>query len=165
MIFGKVWKFGDLITTDLMLPGPAAGLSEEEQVRWLFQANRPDWINEVLRGDIIVAGKSFGVGSSRPAPRSLRNAGVACLLAESVTRLFFRNCVNLGFLAFECPGVAAAFEEGQVAEVSLQDWTVRNAASGVVLKLTHVPEELVALMRNGGILPLLEKEGLIAPKA
>src|SRR4029077_17949991 len=130
MISGRVWKFGDLVTTDSMLPGPALALPEKEQMKWIFQANRPDWHTLVQQGDIIVAGKSFGVGSGRPAARSLRNAGVACVLAESLTRLFFRNSVSWGLLALECPGISSAFEEGQIAEVSVEKWTVRNNATG-----------------------------------
>lgn len=164
MISGRVWKFGDLVTTDSMLPGPASTLSESEQIRWIFQANRPDWVNEMRAGDIIVAGKSFGVGSGRPAARSLRNAGVACLLAESITRLFFRNAVNWGLLALECPGVSAAFEEGQIAEVSVENWSVRNASTGISLKITPIPESLIALMQSGGVFPMLEREGMVGPR-
>ena len=164
MISGRVWKFGDLITTDSMLPGPASTLSENEQIRWIFQANRPNWVNEVRAGDIIVAGRSFGVGSGRPAARSLRNIGVACLIAESITRLFFRNAVNWGLLALECTGVSAAFEEGQIAEVSVADWTIRNATTGAVLKITPIPETLITLMQSGGIFPLLEREGMVGPR-
>ena len=164
MISGKVWKFGDLISTDLMLPGPASALSENEQMRWIFQANRPNWHSEVRPGDMIVAGKSFGVGSGRPAARSLRNIGVACVLAESITRLFFRNAVNFGLLALECPGVSAAFEEGQTAQVSVEDWTVRNSSTGAVLNITPIPEALISLMQSGGIFPLLEREGILGTR-
>ena len=164
MISGRVWKFGDLISTDLMLPQPAQLLSENEQMKWIFQANRPNWINEVRTGDIIIAGKSFGTGSSRPAARSLKNIGVACLVADSIARLFFRNAVNFGLLALECPGVSAAFQEGQTAEVCLEDWTVRNSSTGAVLNLTPVPEALISLMRSGGIFPLLEQEGIVGPR-
>ena len=164
MISGRVWKFGDLISTDLMLPQPAQLLSESEQVKWIFQANRPDWINLVRKGDVLVAGKSFGMGSSRPAARSLRNAGVSCVLADSIARLFFRNAVNFGMLALECPGVSAAFEEGQTAEISVEAWTVRNSSSGAVLNIKPIPDELLDLMQSGGIFPLLEREGILGPR-
>jgi 3-isopropylmalate/(R)-2-methylmalate dehydratase small subunit len=164
MISGRVWKFGDLVTTDSMLPGPALALPESEQIKWIFQANRPDWHTKVQRGDIIVAGKSFGVGSGRPAARSLRNAGVACLLAESITRLFFRNSVSWGLIALECPGVSSAFEEGQTAEVSVETWTVRNAATGRTLKISPIPDALIELMQSGGVFPLLEREGYVGPR-
>ena len=162
MITGRTWKFGDSINTDLMLPGHAALLAPAEQARLVFQANRPGWVDLVTKGDIIVAGKSFGLGSSRPAARSLRNLGIGCVLAESLARLFFRNAVNWGLLALECPGIEGAFEEGECAEVSTDDWTVRNTATGRELKLTAIPDMLLALMQGGGIYPVLERDGLVA---
>jgi 3-isopropylmalate/(R)-2-methylmalate dehydratase small subunit len=163
-VSGKVWKFGDNINTDLMLPGYVHATSEEEQARAVFAANRPGWVDEVKYGDFIVGGRNYGMGSSRPAARSVRNVGIACLIADSINGLFFRNCVNFGLLAIECPGAASAFEEGQTAEVSLADFTVRNVATGKVLKALPIPANLLALMRGGGIYPVLEKQGLIAPK-
>jgi len=114
MIAARVWKFGDNVSTDLMLPGPALILSPEEQTSWVFQANRPGWVDEASLGDFIVGGRGVGMGSSRPGARSLRNLGVGCVLAESIARLFFRNCVNFGLLAVECAGISAAFEKGRL---------------------------------------------------
>src|SRR5436309_700501 len=165
MITGRVWKFGDDINTDLMLPGPLLTASEEEQRRAVFSANRPGWIDEVRPGDILIGGRNFGTGSSRPAARSLRTLGLGALVAESINGLFFRNAVSFGFLALECPGVHAAFEEGQTAEISIADWTLRNRDTGAVLAVKPVPEALLSLMTSGGIYPLLEAQGLIAPRA
>jgi len=159
---GKVWCFPDNINTDLILPGRAQYFTEEEQMKVVFEANRPGWVDEVQQGDIIVADRNFGLGSSRPAARSLRNVGVACLVAESINGLFFRNCVNWGFLALECPGVAAAFEEGDIAKVSFEDFTVTNTRTGETLQAGAVPDALLATMQAGGVLPVLEAEGLIA---
>jgi 3-isopropylmalate/(R)-2-methylmalate dehydratase small subunit len=164
MIVARVWKFGDDINTDLMLPGSMVLKPEAEQARAVFAANRPGWIDEMRKGDAIVAGRNFGMGSNRPASRSLRNLGIGFLLAESINGLFFRNSVNFGLIALECPGCAAAFEEGDTAELDLDGWRVRNARSGAVLKLLPIPERLLSLMRGGGIFPLMEKEGLIAPR-
>jgi 3-isopropylmalate/(R)-2-methylmalate dehydratase small subunit len=105
------------------------------------------------------------MGSSRPAARSVRNCGIACLIADSINGLFFRNSVNFGLLAIECPGASAAFEEGQTAEVRLADFTVRNVSTGQVLQALPIPENLLALMLGGGIYPVLEAQGLIAPRA
>jgi 3-isopropylmalate/(R)-2-methylmalate dehydratase small subunit len=165
MITGKVWRFGDDINTDLMLPGAVMSKTEAEQARAVFAANRPGWIDQMKEGDVIVAGRNFGMGSNRPAARSLRNIGVGFLLAESINGLFFRNSVNYGFLALECPGCAAAFDEGDTAEFDLDGWRVRNPRTGVVLAPPPVPASLMSLMRGGGIFPLMEREGLIAPRA
>jgi 3-isopropylmalate/(R)-2-methylmalate dehydratase small subunit len=163
VISGRVWKFGDNINTDYMMPGPALYLPAAERVRYVFQANRPGWVDQVKRGDFIIGGSSYGVGSSRPAALSLCNLGIGALIAESINGLFFRNCVNFGLLALECPGVSKMFEEGQTASISTDDLTVRNDQTGEVLKARQVPRQLVDLMCGGGIFPLLEAKGLIAP--
>jgi len=160
---GKVWRLGDNINTDLILPGRAQYFTEEEQVRCVFEANRPGWVDEVGRGDILIGGWNFGMGSSRPAARSLKNLGLACLVAESLNGLFYRNCVNWGFPALECPGVAELFAEGDTASVSFDDFTVVNQAGGASLTAGAVPAVLLATLSAGGVLPLLEQEGLIAP--
>src|SRR3954464_1628896 len=160
---GRVWKFGDDINTDLMLPGPLLTASEAEQARAVFSANRPGWVDQVATGDIIVGGRNFGTGSSRAAARSLRNVGIGGLVAESINGLFFRNAVSFGFLALECPGVSAAFEEGHTAEIAIDTRTARNRDTGAMLPISPIPEQLLSLMTSGGIYPLLEKQGLIAP--
>jgi 3-isopropylmalate/(R)-2-methylmalate dehydratase small subunit len=115
MIAGRVWKFGDNINIEMMLPQAALYLPEKERIRYVFQAHRPGWVDQVRPGDFIIGGHNYGVGSSRPAPLQLRNVGIACLIAESTTDIFFRNAVNFGLLTLQCPGVHAAFAEGQAA--------------------------------------------------
>jgi len=161
----RVWKFGDNINTDLILPIQAFYLPAAEQPKYVFSANRPGWVNEVKPGDIVVGGKNFGMGSSRPAARSLKNLGIACLVAPSINGLFFRNAVNFAFPAMECPGVHDAFEEGDVAEVDFETATVRNVTRNAKLEGRRMPPRLMELVKAGGIYPLLEKEGLIAPRA
>jgi len=163
MLAGRTWKFGDNINTDLMLPGPLLLATEDDQRRAVFSANRPGWVDDVRAGDVIIGGLNYGMGSSRPAARSLRNCGVAALVADSINGLFFRNAVNFGLLALECPGVHAAFAEGQTVEIILEDFTVRNRETGAVLKALPVPQALLDMMLGCGVYPHLEKEGLIAP--
>lgn len=159
---GRVWKFGDNINTDLMLPGPYLVKSAAEQAQAVFINNRPEFLREMRQGDVIVGGFNYGMGSSRPAARSLRNCGVGFLLAETINGLFFRNCVNHGFRAFECPGVTQVFAEGDTAELSIEDWTAINRRTGETLAVTPVPKMLLDMMLGGGILPVLEAQGLIA---
>ena len=160
MLAGRTWAFGDNINTDLMLPGPLLLATEEEQRRAVFSANRPGWVDQVQVGDMIIGGLNYGMGSSRPAARSLRNCGIRAL----INGLFFRNAVNFGLLAIECPGIRAAFSEGQTAEITLEDFTVRNRETGVEFKALPVPQMLLDMMLGGGLYPHLEKEGLIAPR-
>jgi 3-isopropylmalate/(R)-2-methylmalate dehydratase small subunit len=161
---GRVWKFGDDINTDLMLPGSVLYSSPEQQARAVFMNNRPGWVDQVRPGDAIIGGFNYGMGSSRPAARSLRNCGVGFLLAETINGLFFRNAVNYGLLACECTGVSQAFEEGDTAEFDVDTWSVRRLRTGQTLKVSPVPEQLRAMMLGGGIYPVLEREGLIAPR-
>jgi len=162
ILSGQVWKFPENINTDLILPGRAQYFSEEEQKEVVFEANRPGWIREIQEGDIIIAGRNFGMGSSRPAARSLRNIGIGCLVADSINGLFFRNCVNWGFLALECPGISDSFNEGDHAIVSFEDFSITNKISGEVLYAKAIPDSLLFTMKAGGVLPVLEAEGLIS---
>ena len=161
----RTWKAGDNINTDLILPNRAFYLTPQEQTKFVFSANRPGWSDSVAKGDILIGGRNFGMGSSRPAARSLRNLGLACLVAESINGLFFRNCVNFAFPARECPGVADAFHEGDIAEVSFEDATVVNVRTGTRLTGRGMPAELRAVIAAGGLFPLLEQQGYIASRA
>jgi 3-isopropylmalate/(R)-2-methylmalate dehydratase small subunit len=163
MLSGRVWKFGDDINTDLIQPTPYMYLPAREQARHVFQANRPGWVDQMKPGDVIVAGKNFGMGSSRPAPLVLRTLGLGCLVADSLNALFFRNCVSFGLLAFECPGVSDVFAEGDSADIDVDNLKIANARTCASLSLQPIPEQLILLMRSGGIFPLLEAEGLIGP--
>ena len=160
----RVWKFPDNINTDLILPNRAFYLTPEEQVKFVFSANRPGWVDLVKPGDILIGGRNFGMGSSRPASRSLKNLGLSCLLAESINGLFFRNCVNYAFPAMECPGISDLFTEGDVAQVDFAGGAVRNKTTGKALTAKVLPAKLLDLLQAGGIYPLLELKGIIEPQ-
>lgn len=161
---GKVWKVGDNINTDLILPIQAFYLSAEEQSQYVFRSNRPGWAEQVRPGDILIGGRNFGMGSSRPAARSLQNLGLGCLLAHSLNGLFFRNCVNFAFPAMDCLDVDDAFDEGDQAEVDFDTGVVRNLTRSTTMTAVVLPPKLLALLKAGGIFPLLEQEGAIAGK-
>jgi 3-isopropylmalate/(R)-2-methylmalate dehydratase small subunit len=157
----RVWKFPDNINTDLIIPSGSIYLSAAEQARLAFRANRPGWVDEMRPGDIIVAGRNFGMGSSRPAARSLKILGIACVIAESINGLFFRNCINYAFPAMECSGVTALFAEGDIAKVSFLDGSIRNVTAAREVTGKVLPAKLLDLLRAGGIYALLEQKGII----
>lgn len=158
VIKGKVWKFGDNISTDLIMPGFTQGDTLQERATFCMRANRPEFAREVQPGDVIVGGKNFGCGSSRPAGRNLLALGVGCAIAESFSRLFFRSSVNLGFPVLYCPGVADAFEEGDTLQVNFDTGEVNNLTSGKVLKAEPLPEVAMRILNAGGVVALLKEE-------
>jgi 3-isopropylmalate/(R)-2-methylmalate dehydratase small subunit len=161
----RVWKFGDNINTDLILPNVAFYLTPQEQLKYIFRANRPGWVDLAQPGDILIGGKNFGMGSSRPAARNLKNLGLACLVAESINGLFYRNAVNFAFPATECPGIGALFEEGETAEVDFETGHVTNVTTAKSIRGKTTPPQLLKIIAAGGIFDLLEQEGAIAPRA
>ena len=162
---GRVWKFGDDINTDLILPNAAFYLTPQEQLRYIFRANRPGWVDLVQPGDILIGGRNFGMGSSRPAARNLKNLGLSCLLAESINGLFYRNSVNFAFPAMECAGIGGLLEEGDIAEVDFEAACVTNARTQQRLPARPIPRDLLRIVEAGGIFALLEREGAISLKA
>ena len=162
IIKGRVWKFGDNISTDLMMPGYATGSNMEEISRFSMRSNRPGWVAQVKPGDIIIAGSNFGCGSSRPAARILKILGIQAVLAESISRLFLRNAINSGLVALPCRSVYQIFTEGDTAEVNVATGMVKNLVTGVIIKGVPLPEGSppMEILRAGGIIPLLEKEYL-----
>jgi 3-isopropylmalate/(R)-2-methylmalate dehydratase small subunit len=162
LLKGRVWKFGDNINTDLMMPNAAYEYPPSEQPKFVFSANRPGWSSEVERGDILIGGVNFGTGSSRPAAKQVAGLGVAALVAESINGLFLRNCVNFGLPAFPCVGVYEMFEEGDIAIVDYASCQITNARTGSSLYGKRLPQSLITLTLSGGIVPLLQREGYIS---
>ena len=136
---GKVWKFGDRISTDFMMPGHRVlanpDLTVEEAAKFCMEANRPGWAeNEVLPGDIIVAGINFGCGSSRNGSQSLNALGIAVVLAESVSRINLRNAVNTGLPTLVAPGISNFVDEGQRLEVNIVTGAIKNLNTNDLLQ-------------------------------
>ncbi len=158
VIQGKVWKFDDNISTDFLMPGFTRGSTHEERAAFCMRANRPKFAGVVSRGDVIVAGRNFGCGSSRPAARNLITLGVACVVAESFGRIFFRNSVNIGFPVLYCEGVYDAFGEWDTLEADFQTGRVRNLTTGAELQAEPLPEIAMRILSAGGVIPLLKEE-------
>lgn len=158
---GRVWTFGDGVNTDEMYPGFAMRLPPEEAARHMFDATRPDWPGLVERGDVLIGGRGFGIGSARPVAVLLRALGVSCVLAEEFPSLFLRNCINHGLPVLAVPGVAGAFEEGQEAEIDIEEARVLNVQTGVTLMGRPYPELVLDLLRHGGIEARLRSQGYL----
>lgn len=160
-ITGKVWKFGDEINTDLLFPHSAFGVSPEEQCRLCMSDNRPGWSSLVEKGDILIAGKNFGTGSSRPGAVVLKRLGLSCMVAESYNGLFYRNCIGYGFAALAAEGVTSMFEEGDIAEIDLEKGTVRNQRTGETRQGNRLSEAMLDIIRADGIEGVLKQKGYI----
>jgi 3-isopropylmalate/(R)-2-methylmalate dehydratase small subunit len=158
---GRVWSFGDNINTDLMYPGFVTTLPEAERAKYCMNANRPGWSDQVKQGDIIVAGRNFGCGSSRPAAKSLISLGVSCLLADSINGLFLRNTINFGLPALSLEGVSKMFKEGDRAEVDFRAGQVKNLETGETRNAKPLPQALLDIVESGGLIPLLKREGYL----
>jgi 3-isopropylmalate/(R)-2-methylmalate dehydratase small subunit len=158
-IRGRVWVFGDEINTDLIFPHSAFRVSPEEQAKLVFSDNRPGWSSLVKPGDILIAGKNFGTGSSRPGAVLLRRLGLAGMAADSINGLFYRNTISYGFPALQCPGVGEMFEEGDIAEIDLLNGTVRNKRTGEIRTGSSLSQSMADILSAGGIEELLIREG------
>jgi 3-isopropylmalate/(R)-2-methylmalate dehydratase small subunit len=161
---GKVWKFGDDINTDLVIPNFAVLMTLDEQLQHCFSANRPGWVDEVQPGDVLVVGRNFGVGSARNIGAVFHGLGIIGVVAESFNGLGLRNCINAGLPPLPCPGVSEVFAEGDTAEV---DWTtgdVRNATTGMSAQGDPIPEQLQAICAAGGVESVLRREGYLAAR-
>ena len=161
---GKVWKFGDDINTDLVIPNFAIMLPREEQPAHCFSANRPGWVKEVRPGDVLIAGTNFGVGSGRAIGDVFLQLGIAGIVAESFNGLGLRNCINVGLPVLPCKRIVAAFVEDDVAEV---DWTtgaVRNVTRATKLQGQPIPQPLQDIVQAGGVEVVLRNEGFLASR-
>jgi len=164
IIKGRVWIFGDEINTDLMFPHAAFRVPVEEQLKLVFSDNRPGWVDLVVPGDIIIAGKNFGTGSSRPGALQLRRLGLSCVIADSFNGLFFRNCFGYGFAALQCPSAATIFEEGDTAVIDFLEGSVTNERTGEKRCGSPLSQSIIDIVNAGGLEELLIKEGYMEAK-
>ncbi|OGD79068.1 MAG: 3-isopropylmalate dehydratase small subunit [Candidatus Coatesbacteria bacterium RBG_13_66_14] len=156
MFRGRVWVVGDDIDTDQIYHGqylPLTDPSEMAAHALEFVPGKEGFVAQVKAGDILVTGKNFGCGSSREhAVLCLKHAGVACIVAESFSRIFYRNAVNLGYPVLECPGIVSAVAEGDEVEVDTDSGEVTDLVTGkgaIGVPLSDVEAEI---SRAGGLL-------------
>jgi 3-isopropylmalate/(R)-2-methylmalate dehydratase small subunit len=158
IIQGRVWKFGDNISTDFMMPSFMQGKTPEERAAFCMRANRPEFAGNVRPGDVIVGGKNFGCGSSRPAAENLLALGISCVIAESFGRIFFRNSIGVGLPVLICRGFHDAVEEGDVLQVDVGTGEIRNLTQGTMSCIEPLPQVAREILSAGGIVPLLRRE-------
>ena len=148
-IRGRVWKFGDSIETDAINPYYRYPTMEELK-QHTMEAYRPEFPGEVQAGDILVAGRNFGCGSSRPG-LVLREVGIAAILAESVARLFLRNSIARAIPIFMAPGITGIVRDGETLEIDYPSGIVRNPASGASVELRKFPPLIEKIFAVGGL--------------
>jgi len=156
ILAGRVWKLDHDISTDVLSPGAYAVDPVEVRKLHVLESVIPAFASEVEPGDVIVAGRNFGCGSSREtAPENLKALGVSCVVAESLARLFMRNAIAVGLPVVVCSGVHDAFADGDTIEIDLASGQVRNVQTGVALQGDALPEEMREILAAGGILAVL----------
>ncbi|OBF16103.1 3-isopropylmalate dehydratase [Mycobacterium kubicae] len=158
---GKVWVFGDSLNTDAMYPAYAMKMEPSEAAKHIFYQVRPGWTDEVSPGDIVVAGKNFGLGSSRPVAALFVELGVAGLVAEEFNSLFFRNAVNSGLPAITIPQATSVFGEGDTGTFDLAEGTWRNDTTGACGTVPRLPDLILDIIESGGVLPRLVEQGYL----
>ena len=149
-IRGRVWRFGDNVDTDQIIPAEYLVTGDaRELAKHTFEKVRPEFAKKVQRGDVIVAGKNFGCGSSREhAARALIGSGIACVVAGSFARIFFRNSINIGLPLVECKLEA---EEGDEVEIDFAAGSIKNLSSGRNYSFKALPAFLLNLLESGGL--------------
>jgi 3-isopropylmalate/(R)-2-methylmalate dehydratase small subunit len=153
----KAWVFGDDVDTDVIAPGRYMKLGIDEIARHCMEPIAPDFAASVRPGDVVVGGRNLGAGSSREqAPAALKHLGVAALVAESFAGLFYRNALNLGLPALVC-AEAKRIRHGDELRVDAETGRIENLTTGEALTGEAIPPHLMAMVRDGGLLPHLEK--------
>jgi len=157
---GKAFKFGDNISTDHIIPGKYAGLRSDlpELAKHVMEDADPDFVNKVKPGDFIVAGKNFGLGSSREhAALVIKMAGVSAVLAKSVARIFFRNAINQGLPVLICD--TDKIDAGDEIEVNLNESSITDLTKNIKLTFGKIPKVMVDILNEGGLIPYISKHG------
>ena len=160
MLKGKAWKFPDNISTDHIAPGRLFHLRSNlpEFAKHVLEDADPDFASKVQKGDFVVAGSNFGLGSSREhAPQIIKLSGVSAVIAKSFARIFYRNAINIGLLLLECDtdGIDAQDE----LEVDVREGVIKNLTKGTEITFKPLPEVMIKLQQDGGLIEHIKKYG------
>lgn len=158
---GKIWILGDDIDTDIIIPTEYLAMKTVDEMKgFAFSPLRPELAGQIRKGDIIVAGKNFGCGSSREqAPEIIKHLGIQCVIAKSFARIFFRNGINNGLLLIENKDLYDVAEEGKTLEVVLNR---HICYEGKEYEITPLPENLMDIINAGGLVNAMKKRNGIA---
>ncbi len=156
---GKVWKYGDNIDTDAIIPARYLNMSlPEELAQHCMEDLDTTFASGVQKGDIIVGGENFGCGSSREhAPLAIKGAGVSCVVAESFARIFYRNAINIGLPILACPEAVADIQNGDQLIVDLTAGSITNTRTGTVYMTSPFPGFIMEIIEAGGLVPFTRK--------
>ncbi len=160
MLTGKAHKFGDGISTDHIIPGRYAHLRSNlpELAKHVLEDADANFVKKVKPRDFVVAGNNFGLGSSREhAPLVIKMAGVSAVLAKSVARIFYRNAINLGLPVLICD--TDKINNGDELEIDLKAGTVKDKTNGKTLTFGKIPEVMLNILNEGGLIPYIKKHG------
>ncbi len=153
---GKAWVFPDNVDTDQITPGKYLTIIDAEGLgKHVLEGARPDFPQKVRKGDVLVAGRNFGCGSSREhAPLAVKGAGMPVVLAESFARIFYRNAINVGLPILEVEGVSQKVREGDDLDVDLATGRVVNATTGETLQAVALSDKALSILEAGGLVPV-----------
>jgi 3-isopropylmalate/(R)-2-methylmalate dehydratase small subunit len=155
---GKVWKFGDDVDTDIIIPGRYLVLRDEKELAaCVMEGCDPNFSKKVKKGDIIVAGKNFGCGSSREhAPIAIKGAGIAAVVAESFARIFYRNSINIGLPLIEAKEISGNISEGDIIEINIDEGSLKDLNTNQEFEIKPLPEFMLGIMEEGGLINYLK---------
>lgn len=154
----KAWIFGDDVDTDALAPGKYMKLGIDEIAKHCLESIDPGFAARVGPGDVVVGGRNFGLGSSREqAAAALRHLGVAAVVATSFAGLFYRNALNLGLAVLASPDVAR-IRAGDALHIDAEAGQITNETTGETLACERIPPHLMEMVRDGGLLPHLERK-------
>jgi len=157
-IKGRALKYGDNINTDIISPPQYMELSIAEAAKHAMKAIDPNFSSKVCIGDILVAGANFGSGSSREtSPLTLQHLGITAIVARFFARIFYRNAINLGIVAIECPD-ADRIQDLDVIEIDLAKGEIHNLTSKQTYRCSKLPPHIMELVNTGGLVPYLKEQ-------
>ena len=157
---GKAWKFGDNISTDHIAPGRLFHLRSnlQEFAKHVLEDADENFASSMNKGDFVVAGNNFGLGSSREhAPQIIKIAGVSAVLAKSFARIFYRNAINIGLLLIECD--TDRIDAQDELEIDIKQGIIKNLTKNETIEITPLPDVMIKLRNEGGLIEHLKKHG------